>query len=554
MNQLNFLKHQMKLLFGVLFSIIIYACASISAPDGGPEDKTSPELTSADPGAGSLNFKGGLVKLNFSEYIDEKSLLKAISVSPKLDTPVEAIYDDDAILLQFPDSLLSDQTYVITINRNLKDERRVPLEQSIQVAFSTGDVIDEGMISGRVYGGGSYAVHLWKILDTFSDSIFFTNPQYVSEADDEGHFEFKYLAPGDYIILGVERSASGAKLVPERMAYGVSPKSFYHIGVNEVVTGIPIRTRRETPPLKLTHSEWIGQKWGWMHFNQELDSVEVKDLVITDADQNSVRPIIHQDIDDKKRFLIMAEDTLAPGKASLTLGEVKTGNQRLTDGKVSFRVSAKRDTSHTKKISPEGSESIRLQSDGGPFISLNFSKPIMAVSDSAFIMVADSDTVAVKFDWSNPVSAHFIPPGGWTEKTKYKLKIFSEGLMPIEGKSLKDSITWVTIKSEKKMGYGGLTGYVEIPGITSVIQLESMEKASKIFHSAVSSSHQFQFQNIPEGPYRLMIIDDVDQSGAYTFGKVNPFLTSEWFYAHPDTFQVRANWDIDIGSIQVGEQ
>ena len=88
----------------------------------------------------------------------------------------------------------------------------------------------------------------------FSDSIFFTNPQYVSEADDEGHFEFKYLAPGDYIILGVERSASGAKLVPERMAYGVSPKSFYHIGVNEVVSGIPIRTRRETPPLKLTHS------------------------------------------------------------------------------------------------------------------------------------------------------------------------------------------------------------------------------------------------------------------------------------------------------------
>ena len=56
-----------------------------------------------------------------------------------------------------------------------------------------------------------------------------------------------------------------------------------------------------------------------MHFNQELDSVEVKDLVITDADQNSVRPIIHQDIHDKKRFLIMAQDTLAPGKAALML-------------------------------------------------------------------------------------------------------------------------------------------------------------------------------------------------------------------------------------------
>ena len=51
-----------------------------------------------------------------------------------------------------------------------------------------------------------------------------------------------------------------------------------------------------------------------------------------------------------------------------------------------------------------------------------------------------------------------------------------------------------------------------------------------------------------------MIIDYVDQSGAYTFGKASPFLPSEWFYVHPDTFEVRANWDIDVESIRVGEQ
>ncbi len=554
MNLLHFLKHRLKLLVGAAFPFIIYACASVSAPDGGPEDKTPPELTSSIPEAGSLHFEGGLVTLNFSEYIDEKSLVKAITVSPKIDPPVGVIYDDDAILLEFPKSLLPHQTYVITINRNLKDERRVPLEQSIQVAFSTGDVIDEGMISGRVHGEESYAVHLWKKSDTFSDSIFFTDPQYVSEANDTGDFEFKYLAPGDYVMLAVERSASGAKLVPERMAYGVSPKAYYSIGVNEAISGIPFRTRRETPPLKLTHGESVGQKWGWMHFNQELDSATVKDLIIIDADEKSIRPIFHHDMSDRKRFLMIADDTLAAGKAALSLGEVKSGDQTLTDGKVSFRVSTKRDTSHTKKVSPEGSESIRLQSDGGPVIPIHFSKPIMAISDSAFIMVADSDTVVVSLDWVNPVTTHFIPPSGWVEKTQYKLKIFSEGLTPIEGKSLKDSITWVTIKSEKKMGYGGLTGQIDWPEIAPVIQLASMEKEPEIFHSAVNSDHQFQFQNIPEGPYRLMIIDDVDQSGAYSYGQANPFMPSEWFYVHPDTFEVRANWDIDIGSIQVGER
>jgi len=169
-------------------------------------------------------------------------------------------------------------------------------------------------------------------------------------------------------------------------------------------------------------------------------------------------------------------------------------------------------------------------------------------------MVADTDTVVVNLDWANPVTALFIPPNGWAEKMKYKLKIFSEKLIPIEGKSLKDSITWVTINSEKKMGYGGLNGQFERPDMITVIQLASMEKEPEIFHSGVNSNHQFKFQNIPEGPYRLMIIDDVDQSGAYTFGKASPFLPSEWFYVHPDTFEVRANWDIDVGSIRVGEQ
>ena len=91
-----------------------------------------------------------------------------------------------SIILNFPEDLLQDQTYVVTINRNLKDERKVALGQSIQVAFSTGDIIDGGIISGRVYGSEGYAVHLWKLAEGFTDSIFFTEPLYVAEADDEG--------------------------------------------------------------------------------------------------------------------------------------------------------------------------------------------------------------------------------------------------------------------------------------------------------------------------------------------------------------------------------
>ena len=177
-------------------SFLIYSCAAVSAPGGGPEDKIAPELISTTPEAGSLQFKGGQVAVSFSEYIDEKSIAKAVTIAPRLEPPVKIIYNDDGIILNFPENLLQDQTYVVTINRNLKDERQVALSQSIQVAFSTGDIIDKGIISGRVYGTEGYAVHLWKLAEGFTDSIFFTEPLYVAEADDEGNFEFKYLERG----------------------------------------------------------------------------------------------------------------------------------------------------------------------------------------------------------------------------------------------------------------------------------------------------------------------------------------------------------------------
>ena len=182
----------------IIIPFFIYSCAAVSPPKGGPEDTTPPELVESNPKAGTLEFKGGKVILTFSEYIDEKSISSAIQVSPVLDPPIEIKYDDDQIILEFPNNLLPDQTYVITINRNLKDERKVALEQSIQIAFSTGKIIDQGEIKGQIHGEDNYVAHLWKLLDEFTDSIFVSEPLYISEANDEGLFSFKYLSPGNY--------------------------------------------------------------------------------------------------------------------------------------------------------------------------------------------------------------------------------------------------------------------------------------------------------------------------------------------------------------------
>ena len=101
------------------------------------------------------------------------------------------------------------------------------------------------------------------------------------------------------------------------------------------------------------------------------------------------------------------------------------------------------------------------------------------------------------------------------------------------------------------MGYGGLKGIINFNSKSALIELKNLENKEDIFHSIVNSNYQFEFNKIPEGSYTLMIINDINNDGMYNFGSVFPFKASEWFYSYTDTFKVRANWDIDIGVIDI---
>ena len=43
---------------------------------------------------------------------------------------------------------------------------------------------------------------------------------------------------------------------------------------------------------------------------------------------------------------------------------------------------------------------------------------------------------------------------------------------------------------------------------------------------------------------------DTDNNNDFTGGSFFPLKASEWFYEYPDTFQIRANWEIDVGQIE----
>ena len=197
--------------FNLIFHfILLNSCASVKAPSGGPKDTTPPELIGSEPPQGTTGWDGGTIRLFFSEYMNETGLEKAFSISPKLKEKWTVELQEDVIVIEIPEELESNRTYILTMSRDLKDEHGVSLEKGSQIAFSTGNIIDSGEISGKLYDAEKVSVHLWKWKENVHrDSVYFFQPEYTADADDDGSFSLRYLSPGRYCILGVGRESTG---------------------------------------------------------------------------------------------------------------------------------------------------------------------------------------------------------------------------------------------------------------------------------------------------------------------------------------------------------
>ncbi|MEE8437730.1 MAG: Ig-like domain-containing protein [Candidatus Neomarinimicrobiota bacterium] len=535
-----------------IYCLVFLSCAAVGPPGGGDVDIIPPELIQVTPDRGSSYFKGGRVRLLFSEYIAENTMEKSIRVSPRLNTALTMIYKGKEIWLNFPEDLSPQKTYVITISRNLKDEHGISLAESIQIAYSTGDYIDLGIISGKVMGPGEYALHLWAA--TEDDSIFSTAPLYVSETDENGQFYFQYLAPGDYVLLALERQAGGLPLNTERMVYGLPPERIYHLDTDRHIEDINIRVRREPIPLGLLRTEWPGQNWGWIYFNREIKDKNINLLEINDG-RRVTHPAYFRDSEDPSRFLLLSSDSLSPGKISIKIEAAVLEDSLYLSDSLEARIPALKDTSALVLVKPASLIKILPDQDGGPALSLIFSKPVKTGRKEDLILIKGRDTVDINFKWSNPMHLEVSPVLDWQPNTNYVLEINTRKFIPVEGKPIPDSLIFLKVNTGNQVGYGGLLGTVERSSHSAItLELRAVNNSQQEFIEVLNSDLQFRYNHIPEGNYQLILFEDLNRDGHYSFGKAYPFEAGEWFFPYSDSIKVRANWDIEVGPILLNKR
>ena len=231
--------------------MVFWECASIKLPPGGDKDETPPEIVSIDPPTGSVNLINREIAVKFSEYMDENSFKVGVNVFPKLNSPIETEFRGDEIFLTLPDTLDDDKTYIIYLNRNIKDEHGIQLSNTFQLAYSTGDKISSGTITGQIYSTGPASVHLWKINSVDSDSILFTEPEYVTDMNKDGTYSFGYLSAGEYKVLAVDKSSAGLPLNTNRSGYGLFWQESINLADRDTLSNVNIRMNKEPQELKL---------------------------------------------------------------------------------------------------------------------------------------------------------------------------------------------------------------------------------------------------------------------------------------------------------------
>ena len=546
-------KQTRDLLFKQLVFILFISCAAVMSPPGGPKDEIPPELIEIIPPNGATYFKGGLVELLFSEYIDENTIDRAITILPLLVEEPEIIYKGKRLHIYFPDSLLMDQTYIISINRDLTDEHKVNLSQGIQVAFSTGSEIDNGIISGTVQYSKDASLNLWKIQNDNDNLKFYERvPDYVIDASSEGYYEFNFLSSGEYRIAAVDRSVAGVPIILDRFTYGLSWLPTIELIGQETIKGINMKIPDKLGGIKMINAETFQDSWGRITFTQSINDV-INDiqLEVKSDDSSVLNADLFQDPEDDTKLYFLLENA-TNDYISIHLNEVKRWNNTLVEpSSIRLNMQANIDTTELSIVQPNTKYRLQLKSNLIEPLKIIFSNLIEPSSNiNSILLLRDSVLIPYDLIWDTPMSLNLFPKTNWESSSNYELKLFKEEILPIYGASLKDSVTSISFKTSDYQNFGSLIIKTKKSESSNIIaELQKMEKPYSILRSVVNFDGKIIMREVPEGNYSLMFFQDQDSSMQYSYGQIDPYRTAEWFYYYQDTIKIRSNWDMELQQI-----
>ncbi|MEL6412987.1 MAG: Ig-like domain-containing domain, partial [Bacteroidota bacterium] len=380
-------------------TFLLYACAEVIPPEGGPKDTKLPKLIKTLPAHESTNFHKKTLTLFFDKAIRVQDLNSKLVVTPKLkklEGQPSYTYKvrGKKLLLTLVAPLEEATTYTFNFNDAVRDLTEGNIAKDVVLTFSTGDQLDQMSIAGQIrhlmteQPIPGALVSLYKLEDD-QQNILNAPPDYFAYADKEGRFQLDHLKQGQYHIYASNNKKNQLIADPGTDAYGFLP-----VPIDLSSQPIQQLTLRIVPadirPFKL-----IGQQPQDQYFELSFNK-PVKHYTLTWARplkrfKDAPRLYSHL-IEDKKVIQVyntlgfLEEDSLeAHLKATDLLGNIIEETVE-----VRFREGSNKKQSSTYQLTPVTNAAIKPAFVG----TMTLNKPAREVeADSIYFVVNGQDTI-----------------------------------------------------------------------------------------------------------------------------------------------------------------
>jgi uncharacterized protein (DUF2141 family) len=542
------------LIAAILVTALLFSCANQAPPSGGPADETPPELRESYPAHGQVNVSArAIVNISFSEWVNTSGVSGAVSVYPYFPGGVTVKASKNRLRV-IPKTPWNDNTtYHIVIGTTFKDLHGNALVSPINVVFSTGAVLDSGRLDGAAVSLAPFTtlpkVALYVESEVWTDSSYFSRPNYIAQIDSSGNFSFTHLREGKYRVAAFYDTYRFGRLVAGDSCL-TSPEQ-------------TITITKAEQSIRLYPAESKAKDTA-----QTADSLRASKTIETDslragkkADSLSASKKIEQDTLPLKlkSYLpkgltnLMPELRLIwskPARVSLSLA---VAADSAGSDSAAFYVAAAGKHSDTTLLAPAK----RLK----PGLTYRLSIPPQAVKDvngnNAVV-----DTVKSGAAKENSLKNRRVKKGlAGDSAAKDSLSAdivgdsavknsISEDSGVVKDTAAKDSVKPNMIEVVIKTLPADSLCY-RLHGVAEC--LEPHPKRKWVYtpkgrdekFTAADSSGTFSFDSIPASKGTLLWFIDENGDNRLTKGMLVPWRAPERFFAVPDTIEAKARWEIE---------
>ena len=564
---------------------VIYSCANIGSPNGGPYDETPPKFVSSTPVPNQINYTGKKIEILFDELIQiEKPSENVIITPPQMELPVIRSAGKKAVI-ELKDTLKPNTTYTIDFTNSISDNNEKNVFENFSFAFSTGDIIDTLEVSGVLLNaenlepmpGITIGLH-----NNLEDSAFVKLPFVrTSRTNDKGQFTIRNITPGTYHIFALNDVNRDYKFDKpgEDIAFldSVIVPSFElttrqdttwkdSLTIDTIRTvgytrffpdNIELRLFKEKFERQyMVKPERPDEKYFTLRFNTKLDTVPVP-VPINFTPEDSTWYFVQQTEGGTAVNYWLADSTVwkqdtlqvqvsYPKSDSLNILRPQTDTVQLV-----LRRRPAEKKKKKKKDEPDPIVFLGMQVDAPSSmdlfdtISVTFNEPVLDINKEMFFLDQKIDTVwnTVDFDFfpDSTNSLNYFIRRPWKYGEEYRIEVDSAAIHSLYGKWNDFFTGEFKIKKEDEYGYL----YLNINGVDTTAFVELLSSGDAPVRKAKVKDGGVLFMDLKPDKYYARIVIDTNGNGVWDTGNYIEKRQPEEVYYSPKMYEIMQNWQVE---------